>query len=696
MGAFRQAQRPHSFWNQNSILQSYTQMRNLTYFSLRNLYFTLLRYVSIQIVLFFAIFLLPFSLVSQNDTLSSPKTKWLSDTLFSSFDSIPKKKDSLSLVKKDSISPKEVEKKNANTPFFQGKNIQIVGISETKIVKKMQADAKSSADSLVLRAKMEEWAEERKKKGWQACSFEGFRISNNNLLVYFYEGRRFVLGSIKIKNLPENNNRKLEGGKKKRKPSLYDKRLVAKELENILKTYQNTGYPFAAFSQLKVEYEKKGKDSVIENISYQFDAGKKFTIDSLIFEGKHREKDRFLYSLIRLAPNDAYNQEAIDNIQKLLNNTPYYRNVKVPKIEFNFLGQSKIRVPLEAKRANKFDVLLGILPATNTSSTANPDQRFQWTGMLDITLVSMLRYGESLQLKYDKLTQASRKVNLKANIPYLFHLPLQLNGEGELFRQNTDFQNVQGKIGAEYGITPFLSAKFQYKTRQSSLGESYIGEVLAGTKQLQILDGNQNTYAVGFRYENLDYKFNPTKGLSATLEIGAGKTIIKKNLNLPSAIYDTLSLTRESDTRWAQQVREIDFSIKYYKKLGKRNVIHFANRTYWLDQKRIFQNDQIQLGGNKTIRGFNENQFFSNRFTYFTAEYRLLLTQNTYLFGFGDYGFLEDDATHTSYNPIGLGLGLTYDTPAGVVSFSYAVGKVGDIPFQPTRGKIHVGLVSQF
>jgi hemolysin activation/secretion protein len=180
------------------------------------------------------------------------------------------------------------------------------------------------------------------------------------------------------------------------------------------------------------------------------------------------------------------------------------------------------------------------------------------------------------------------------------------------------------------------------------------------------------------------------------LDIGVGKTIIKKNIHLSSAVYDTLSINRESDTRWSLPMKEIDFVLKAYKKFGKRSVVHLANRTYWLDQKRIFQNDQIQLGGSKTIRGFNENQFFSNRFTYFTAEYRLLLTQNTYLFGFGDYGILKDDATHQSYNPIGLGMGLTYDTPAGVVSFSYAVGKVGDIPFQPTRGKIHVGLVSQF
>ena len=72
------------------------------------------------------------------------------------------------------------------------------------------------------------------------------------------------------------------------------------------------------------------------------------------------------------------------------------------------------------------------------------------------------------------------------------------------------------------------------------------------------------------------------------------------------------------------------------------------------------------------------------------------MEQNSFLFVFCDYGILRDKVTANTYKPIGLGLGMNYETPAGIVSFSYAVGKVGDIAFQPARGKIHVGLVSQF
>ena len=39
---------------------------------------------------------------------------------------------------------------------------------------------------------------------------------------------------------------------------------------------------------------------------------------------------------------------------------------------------------------------------------------------------------------------------------------------------------------------------------------------------------------------------------------------------------------------------------------------------------------------------------------------------------------------------------MTYETKAGMVSLTYAVGQVQDLSFQPSRGRIHIGLVNQF
>ncbi len=543
---------------------------------------------------------------------------------------------------------------------------------------------------------MEAWAEYLREKGRAESSFEGFRYRNDSLSLFFHEGKMYRFDSIHIHSIPP---RYLEKSGilaiNKKHPPLDWNDLDIK-LKEVLYEYQNQGYPFALMKNRTMQYKKSGKDTVRVSVDYDFEKGIKFTIDSIIIKGKYKENPRLIYTMIGLSPGDVYNQESIDNIPRILNNTIYYKSVKPPKTTFSYIGTSKVTILLEPRRTNKFDVLLGILPPSNTISTPDADRRFQWIASLDVILVSMLKYGESLQLKYDQLTQGTRKMNLKLQIPYLLHLPLHANGEFELFKQKSDFLNRQAKAGIEYGFSPFFSTKFQYKAKFTGLDTSYVNGVLRGQRLPEILDGNTQSYSLAFRYEHTDNRFNPTKGWAGNIELGAGKTIIKKNPRFPYALYDSLSLTRQDSLRWSQPVIELDFWLKWYYKFGKRNVIHLANRTYYLQQKKIFQNDQLQLGGSKTIRGFNENQFFSNRFTYFTGEYRLILEQNTYLFTFIDAGWLKDDVLKTDYFPVGLGLGLTYDTPAGLVTFSYAFGQAGDIPFQPGRGKIHLGLISQF
>jgi outer membrane protein assembly factor BamA len=138
--------------------------------------------------------------------------------------------------------------------------------------------------------------------------------------------------------------------------------------------------------------------------------------------------------------------------------------------------------------------------------------------------------------------------------------------------------------------------------------------------------------------------------------------------------------------------------LEYYHQYTKRMVIALANSTYWLDQKQYFRNDEMQVGGSRSIRGFNENQFFASFYTALTIENRFLLEERSYLFVFSDIAYIEDKASPQAkvLRPWGLGLGLTYETKAGMLSLTYAAGQVAGSPFAPSRGKIHIGLVNQF
>ena len=146
---------------------------------------------------------------------------------------------------------------------------------------------------------------------------------------------------------------------------------------------------------------------------------------------------------------------------------------------------------------------------------------------MDVVLVSPARQGELVQIKYDKLTSTSQQLKLGLMLPYLLRTPLRMEGNFELLKQADDFLNLNTQASAWYAFNPFLSAKFYYQGRSSRLLDS----ALVDTSGLQLsqLDGSRNVAGIGFLYENLDYRWNPGKGISASLEVGIGQRTIRKN-----------------------------------------------------------------------------------------------------------------------------------------------------------------------
>jgi outer membrane protein assembly factor BamA len=480
--------------------------------------------------------------------------------------------------------------------------------------------------------------------------------------------------------------RKMEIEKMGQKKDVWNPQILENKLKKTLISYQNKGYPFAKFSDYSIDYQRKGKDSILTNIFYKFDSGKLYTIDSIFIQGKKREKDKFVYSLMRFAPKSTYNYELIENIPRVLNNSIYYRNAKVTAIRYTPNGKANLYLQLEARKTNKFDILIGILPKQSTTAQT------QFVGNIDLLLVSPLKMGESFHLQYDKLPSNSSKFQVKAAVPYLLRTPLQLSGEF-LFFQQTEFISTESKWQAEYRFSPFFSVQTYYRNKGTQITNEAVESVYETKTRAKLteISGKNNVYGLGFNYENLDYRFNPTKGVSFYFGAEAGKRVITPTtllLRYAPTYYDTLSLS--------QNIRQIDISIHWYKKLAKRQVLHLSNHSFYLDQKQMYANDQNRVGGSKNLRGFNENQFYADKYSIFTAEYRFILEQNSFLLGFCDYGYLVDSVNKLHSNPIGFGIGMNYDTPAGIISITYAIGKVGNDAVQAGRGKIHIGLISRF
>jgi translocation and assembly module TamA len=537
-----------------------------------------------------------------------------------------------------------------------------------------------------VQVRLQLWSLSAQAEGYLEARTEALIRRGDTLHAYLEPGPFYRYDSLRFPGLPAAALQEAGFDRWQRKQRPVDWSELRQGMQQVLDQYQQVGYPFASFDQTQLSYHRHGPDTLGLRLAYAFDPGPLVRIDSIRVQGNPREAPGFIYGLIKLRPGEPYAQQRIAEIPRILNNSIYYEEVAQPKVTFTPYQTALVDLKVKRKKAGKFDLLLGLLPPRE------PGQSFQFTGLVDVMLVSPLRQGEVFQLEFEKLTSSSQRLHLELGLPYLLRTPFQVNGRFDLLKQEEAFLNLEGALEAGYAFSPFLRAGLYSEVRSSRLLDSALVLENGAENTPQQLDGNRQVVGGEFYYENLDYRLNPRRGVRAQLRVGLGRREIVENV----------LLTRQDSNLYAginqlQPLQEMSLELDTYFPLGGRHVLYAGNRSYWLGLESYFRNDQQQLGGARSIRGFNENQFFSDFYTFFSLEYRLLLERDSYLFVFGDYAWLRDQVRgRRQIQPYGTGLGMSYGTKAGIISVIYAIGGTQDLAFQPGRGRIHIGLVNPF
>src|SRR5690606_31577698 len=92
-----------------------------------------------------------------------------------------------------------------------------------------------------------------------------------------------------------------------------------------------------------------------------------------------------------------------------------------------------------------------------------------------------------------------------------------------------------------------------------------------------------------------------------------------------------------------------------------------------LENRNLFLNEFLRLGGLKSIRGFNEKSFYAKAYGYVNVEQRLYFDQRSFLVLFTDFGVLTNSyADQKIDRPFSFGTGINLDTDGGLFSFVFA------------------------
>jgi outer membrane protein assembly factor BamA len=508
-----------------------------------------------------------------------------------------------------------------------------------------------------------------------AAAFDSIQKDSLHIRAWVQTGRKYLWARLSRGNVDEGMlseigfREKLYSGK----PFFYPE--VRRLEEKLLRNCENNGYPFAEVKLCNVDI--RGDEFTAALV---LNKNKLTKIDSIVIKGNAKISPVYMYSYLGIKPGDLYNESKIASIRSRMKEIAFVRELKPFEIVFSEKS-TKLILYLEKRKASQFDGILGLVPDPVTG-------KVQFTGDIRLKLQNGFNHGEIIDLNWTKLQNQAQNLNVKLSYPFLLSSPFGVDYALTLFKQDSTYLTVNQQIGIQYLLSGGNYFKIFVNSRITSLLTTTGMETI--TVLPEYADVSSLTYGLGFRSQNLDYRFNPRKGYTFSITVGTGTKTIKENPNINPVVYQNLKL---SSTQYSA-----DLLGEYYIPLGGRHVIKTALNGAFLSAENLFQNELFRIGGLNALRGFDEQSIYASTFGIFTLEYHYLLEQNSYIFVFGDIAWYENNSInhYVHDTPSGLGAGIRFDTKAGIFSISYALGKQFNSQYDVKSGKINFGFVSLF
>ena len=527
-------------------------------------------------------------------------------------------------------------------------------------------------------------------KGYLVSSVDSIWYLNNDVHINFYVGKKYNWVQLRTNNIDKSLLSKVGYVQK----NFAEKPLNISELdllkERLLSYYENEGFPFAAvyLDSIAINDDKISAALMVNE-------GLIYKIDSINNYGKLKLNRKFLQQYLNITNGSIYRRDKLKEVDKRILELPYAQTEQPSSL--NMLGSGSIlNLYVNSKKSSEVSAIFGFLPDANNTG------KLQVTGDVNLDLKNVFGAAESLLLKYQALQPKSPRLNLGYDKPYFLKSPFGFGFLFELFKKDSSFLQVNAQLSLQLNLTNKQSGKILLQWQKANLLQGGIDT--NAIKFNKVLPPNIDVKSVNvgiiYEFRNTNYRFNPLTGSDVSLTALTGIKNIQKNNDVLALknigfnydkLYDSIKLK-------SYQLR-LKIAVAHYFKISKSSTFKTVLNTGLYSSSAVFRNEVFQIGGYRLLRGFDEESIYATRYAVFTAEYRSLLSLNSYLFGFIDVG-----ATQAKYQNInaqnlftGAGLGIVYETKAGLLNLSVALGKRNDVPFNVRQAsKIHFGYVNYF
>jgi hypothetical protein len=457
----------------------------------------------------------------------------------------------------------------------------------------------------------------------------------------------------------------------------------------LINYYENNGYPFAS---VRMDSIKILNDTISGTL--KINEGSKFVYDTLSVHGDLQISKSYLEQYFGVLQGEVYKEEEFASVDKKIKELPFATQIQKTKVEFQN-GKAVIHVYLNKKSANFFNGVVGVLPNSPQLEGLTSGSNLLLTGDVKLVLINQLKNGEKVDFAWKRLKPETQQLDAGLSFPYLFKTPFGVDDKLALLKQDSSFINFSNQLGMTYFLSSEKQIKVFWEHKSTNvLGTEEIHQDLLGSKS--------NSYGIELLLEQLDYKYNPRKGIKIrVITLGGLRTLsgveVDGNivLDLPS---DDESIAISALLPKTSPLYKFKLDMEFYVPLFKAMTIKLASKNSYIHNPYLFTNDLDRIGGFNLLRGFDEQAIFTSLYSVFTFEYRLLLEQNSFIGLFVDQAYIQNNTflEHSDDFPIGFGASISFQTKPGIFTIMYAVGKQQGNPVSFTSAKIHFGFVSLF
>ncbi len=514
-------------------------------------------------------------------------------------------------------------------------------------------------------------------KGHIAASFDSIVQDSSGITAYLFTGESYDMSIIRPGNADP-----IILSQSGYKEKLYSERPFSPKdislLTNRVLAYcENNGYPFAMISLDSIRILENRSISASLNLVLN----QRVRIDTIIIKGNSKLNRKFIRNYFNIKEGELYDESKIRRIEERMNDLPFVSVIRAHDVAFTE-DKASLILYIDKKRASQFDGILGIAPNEQTTG------KLLITGDIKLKLLSAFNRGELIDFNWRKLEAQSQDLKFHFNFPFLFATPFGIDYRLHLFKKDTSYLTFANNIGLQVLFNGYNHVKAFFENRKSNLLSSYGLEF--ATTLPEYADVTSNLYGVGIDFSKLDYRYNPRKGFRFDLSSAIGSKKIKKNANVNPVLYDSIPLS--------STLYRLELNADLFIPMARHATFLMANKSGFLENDNLFENELFRIGGLKSLRGFDEESITASIYSIFTLEFRYLFDVNSFFQLFVDGAYYERNSNSAYYNdtPLGFGVGVNFETRAGIFALSYALGKSEGQSVQFKSAKIHFGLTAKF